>query len=88
MDLMNRNKIGIVGFSSQINGKLVFRVNGSFEHNDIIQRYWDKKHADLNEDCINGSGIYGAGCWFGRNTGDRYIRNMPSLFERTLTTNV
>lgn len=35
MNLMNRNKIGVVGFSTF--------VNRSFEHNDIIQMYWDKK---------------------------------------------
>ncbi|EJR29140.1 hypothetical protein [Bacillus mycoides] len=43
-------KVGIVGFSSRINGKLVFRVNGNYEHNDIIQRYWDKENADLYEE--------------------------------------
>jgi hypothetical protein len=37
-----KNKIGVVGFSSHVNGKLVFRVNGSYEKNDIIQRFWDK----------------------------------------------
>ncbi|MEC5241112.1 hypothetical protein P9C03_27845 [Bacillus mycoides] len=52
MDLMNRNKIGVVGFSTFVNGNLVFKVNGSFEHNDIIQKYWDKKCAHLHEDCI------------------------------------
>ncbi|GAA3332531.1 hypothetical protein GCM10020331_093030 [Ectobacillus funiculus] len=38
-------KIGVVGFfSSHVNGKLVFfRVNGNYEKNDIIQRFWDKK---------------------------------------------
>ncbi|MGX5633510.1 hypothetical protein [Bacillus thuringiensis] len=52
MNLMNRNKIGVVGFSTFVNGNLFFKVNGSFEHNDIIQRYWDKKCAHLHEDCI------------------------------------
>ncbi|MDZ5480064.1 hypothetical protein [Bacillus thuringiensis] len=52
MNLMNRNKISVVGFSTFVNGNLFFKVNGSFEHNDIIQRYWDKKCAHLHEDCI------------------------------------
>ena len=42
MALDVKNKIGVVGFSSHVNGKLVFRVNGNYEKNDIIQRFWDK----------------------------------------------
>ncbi|MED1406191.1 hypothetical protein P4U07_26040 [Bacillus mycoides] len=43
--MKGNEKIGIVGFSSYINEKLAFRVNGNFEHSDIIQRYWDKEIA-------------------------------------------
>ncbi|MDZ3956222.1 hypothetical protein U0X36_25770 [Bacillus thuringiensis] len=50
--MQSQVKIGVVGVSSYFNEKLVFRVNGSFEHNDIIQRYWDKEHAHMHEDCI------------------------------------
>lgn len=42
MALDVKNKIGVVGFSSHVNGKLVFRVDGNYEKNDIIQRFWDE----------------------------------------------
>ncbi|WP_426981334.1 hypothetical protein [Bacillus pseudomycoides] len=51
MDLKAKSTVGVVGYSSHVNGKLVFRVNGSYEYNDIIQRYWDREKAYIHEDC-------------------------------------
>lgn len=39
LNMKENEKIGMVCFSSYINGKLAFRIIGNLEHNDIIQRY-------------------------------------------------
>ncbi|WP_179863646.1 hypothetical protein [Bacillus pseudomycoides] len=46
------NKIGVIGFSSYVNEKFIFKVNGTFDHNNIIQRYWDKEIAHMYDEFL------------------------------------